>query len=83
MKNKKNILLIGQTPPPYHGQAVATKQLFDHEWNTDQIYFLRMNYSSLESQVGRFSVRKVFHLFGLIAESLAMTLRVVVPNYFI
>ena len=75
MKNKKNILLIGQTPPPYHGQAVATKQLFDHEWNTDQIYFLRMNYSSLESQVGRFSVRKVFHLFGLIIKSLVILIR--------
>ena len=75
MHYKKNILLIGQTPPPYHGQAVATKQLFDHEWSGHQIHFLRMNYSSSESQVGRFSIRKVFHLFYLTFKSLIILIR--------
>lgn len=73
--NKKNILLIGQTPPPFHGQAVATKLLFDHEWNGQKIYFLRMNYSHSETEVGRFSYRKVFHLFILIIKTLALLIR--------
>ena len=64
VRNKKNILLIGQTPPPFHGQAVATKLLFDHEWIDQKIYFLRMNFSQSETEVGRFSFRKVFHFWS-------------------
>ena len=75
MSNKKNILLIGQTPPPFHGQAVATKLLFDHKWTDQKIYFLRMNYSHSETEVGRFSFRKVFHLFILIIKTLALLIR--------
>lgn len=75
MRNKKNILLVGQTPPPFHGQAVATKLLFDHEWIDQKIYFLRMNFSQSETEVGRFSFRKVFHLFILIIKTVALLIR--------
>jgi glycosyltransferase involved in cell wall biosynthesis len=66
MISKKHITLLGQTPPPWHGQAVATQILFDHDWpgyNADRI---RMNYSEEMDEVGRFQFKKLFRLLSLI-----------------
>ena len=64
-----SILLIGQTPPPYHGQAIAMQQLFDQRWEGLEVRCLRMAYSNSESEVGRFRFRKIFHLISLIIKS--------------
>lgn len=66
MGKKANILLVGQTPPPYHGQAVITAMLFDHEWQDLEIERLRMAFSDEISAVGKASLGKIFHLLGLI-----------------
>lgn len=65
MKNKKRLLIVGQTPPPWHGQAVATKMLVDHEWSNWETAFERMAYSDGIDEVGRFRWRKIGHLFEL------------------
>ena len=64
-----SILLVGQTPPPYHGQAIATQQLFDQRWEGLKVQYLRMAYSHSESEVGRFKIRKIFHLISLVIKS--------------
>tara|TARA_B110000438_G_scaffold266687_1_gene280953 strand:+ start:539 stop:1666 length:1128 start_codon:yes stop_codon:yes gene_type:complete len=64
-----SILLVGQTPPPYHGQAIATQQLFDQRWEGLKVRYLRMAYSQSESEVGRFRIRKIFHLISLVIKS--------------
>lgn len=64
-----SILLVGQTPPPYHGQAIAMQQLFDQRWEGIKVRSLRMAYSHSESEVGRFRIRKIFHLISLIIKS--------------
>jgi len=64
-----SILLVGQTPPPYHGQAIAMQQLFDQRWEGLEVRYLRMAYSHSESEVGRFRIRKIFHLIALIIKS--------------
>ena len=60
------LLILGQTPPPWHGQAVATKMLFDHDWGDREVKTLRMAYSEEMHSVGRLKLEKIFHLFGLI-----------------
>ena len=75
MPERQKILLVGQTPPPYHGQAVATKLLFDHDWTGLQVFRLRMAYSEGEDEVGRFSVQKLLHLVSLIFKSWRILLR--------
>ena len=66
MKREVDILLVGQTPPPYHGQAVVTAMLFDHDWGDLRIDRLRMAYSGSIDAVGKANLGKIFHLLYLI-----------------
>lgn len=63
---KPALLLMGQTPPPWHGQAVATQILFDHDWPDFDVHRLRMEFSEEMQEVGRFQWKKIGHLFQLI-----------------
>ncbi|NNC89619.1 MAG: glycosyltransferase family 4 protein [Akkermansiaceae bacterium] len=69
------ILMVGQTPPPFYGQAIATQILFEHEWAPMKVETVRMAYSSTMDDVGRFAVGKIFHLFGLIFRTWAGLIR--------
>lgn len=69
VSSRPSILIVGQTPPPFHGQAVATKILFDHDWHGLQVLRLRMAYSSGEADVGKFGFGKLLHLMALILKS--------------
>jgi glycosyltransferase involved in cell wall biosynthesis len=60
---------MGQTPPPWHGQAVATQILFDHDWPDFEVHRLRMEFSEEMLEVGRFQWKKIGHLFHLIREA--------------
>ncbi|MDA7880809.1 glycosyltransferase family 4 protein [Akkermansiaceae bacterium] len=64
----KRLLIVGQTPPPWHGQGVATKMLVDHEWSDWEVDFVRMAYSDGIDAVGKFQWRKIGHLFQLTRE---------------
>ncbi|MFZ9935718.1 MAG: glycosyltransferase family 4 protein [Luteolibacter sp.] len=69
MQPLPHILLMGQTPPPWHGQAVATQILFEHDWTGFDVHRLRMEFSEEMQEVGRFHLRKIAHLFHLIREA--------------
>lgn len=60
------ILLMGQTPPPWHGQAVATQMLFRHDWSPRKVINLRMDFSEDMSLVGKFQFTKLHRLIKLI-----------------
>ena len=66
---KPVLLIVGQTPPPWHGQAVATKMLFDHDWPGWDVQTVRMAFSDEMHSVGRFELRKILHLVKLIRET--------------
>lgn len=69
MSTKPSVLLMGQTPPPWHGQAVATQILFDHDWPDHDVHRLRMEFSGEMLDVGRFQMKKVKHLWSLIRKA--------------
>ncbi len=56
---------MGQTPPPWHGQAVATQILFEHDWPSFHVFKLRMEFSEEMDEVGRFRLRKLKHLWRI------------------
>ena len=66
---KTHVLLMGQTPPPWHGQAVATQILFEHDWPGFEVHRLRMEFSEEMLEVGRFQWKKIRHLFRLIRKA--------------
>ena len=65
MSQKSDILLVGQTPPPFHGQSVVTGMLFDHTWDGLKVERLRMAYSDTIDEVGKAGLGKVLHLLAL------------------
>jgi glycosyltransferase involved in cell wall biosynthesis len=65
------LVIVGQTPPPWHGQAVATQMLFDHVWEGFRVSCIRMAYSSEMDEIGRVRWDKVKHLFDLIRRTRA------------
>jgi len=72
---KSDILLVGQTPPPFHGQAVVTGMLFDHDWGDLRVERLRMAYSDSIDEVGKPGIGKVLHLLSLIWQTWMMVLK--------
>lgn len=60
------VLVVGQTPPPYHGQSIMIKMLLDSETPGVKLYHVRMAFSDDMNQVGRFRIGKLFHLVKVI-----------------
>lgn len=59
-------LVVGQTPPPYGGQAVSIQLMLDGKYSKVKMYHVRMAFSAEMDEVGKFNVGKVYHLFSVI-----------------
>lgn len=70
MSKSAPLLLIGQLPPPWHGQAVATKMLFEYHWpGRERTGRIQMAYSTSMDEIGRFQWSKVSHLVSLVRKT--------------
>ena len=63
------ILFTGQLPPPFHGQAVVNKIVFEAEWKGFESIVLPMQYSKNIDEVGSAGIAKVIHLIVLILKT--------------
>ncbi|HVQ40493.1 MAG TPA: hypothetical protein VMS31_23325, partial [Pyrinomonadaceae bacterium] len=77
MKSNKKVklLIIGQTPPPYLGQMLSIESLVNAQYGDIRVYHTRLNYSQTTAQIGKVSIRKLFHLLRVIIESSYKILR--------
>lgn len=62
----KKILVVGQTPPPYGGQANMIKYMVDGVYNNIELYHIRTCFSRSFLERGRFSFHKIFHMFEIV-----------------
>jgi glycosyltransferase involved in cell wall biosynthesis len=62
----KKVLIVGQTPPPYGGQAIMIEHLVKANFKNVEIYHVRMNFSRGMKDMGKFQIWKIYHLFQII-----------------
>lgn len=61
------VLVVGQTPPPHHGQAIMIERLLRAQFTRVRMYHVRMAFSQTIGEVGRFRLHKMWHLLSVIA----------------
>jgi glycosyltransferase involved in cell wall biosynthesis len=64
----KNVLIVGQTPPPVYGQAVMIQALLEGEYEGIQLHYVRMEFSRSIDEVGIFHLRKLLVLLTTLAK---------------
>jgi len=62
------ILVVGQTPPPYLGQAMMIGRLVNAAFRHIKIVHVRLAFSEGEGDIGKISLKKIFHLFSTVGE---------------
>ena len=67
VKQAVRVLVVGQTPPPFHGQALMIKMLLEGKMPDVELYHVRMAFSYDMNQVGRFQLGKLIHLAVVIS----------------
>lgn len=60
------VLVVGQTPPPFGGQAAMIQMLLEGHYQSIKLYHVRMAFSKEMDEIGRVRLGKVFHLFAVI-----------------
>ena len=68
--SKHRVLVVAQTPPPYHGQAISTQRFLDGEYEGIELIPLRLSFSRSIGEVNRLVPRKFFHLFAVVGRIL-------------
>ena len=66
MAEKLKILIVGQTPPPYGGQAVMIDHIVNGTYDKIEIFHVRMCFSKEMDEKGSFNFYKITHLFEII-----------------
>ena len=69
------VLVVGQTPPPFGGQAVAIHSFVEGSYDAVQLTHVRMAFSRDMSQIGKPRAGKALHLAGLIVRILLARFR--------
>lgn len=64
------ILVVGQTPPPFHGQSIMIESMLDGDYGDIELYHVRMAFSQEMDQVGVWNIRKIGELVRIIGSIL-------------
>ena len=73
--SRRKLIVLGQTPPPFHGQAVAIKTMVDGLSDRLDLIHVPLRFSETVFDNGRFSIYKVFHLFYVVSATLWLLIR--------
>ena len=62
------LLIVGQKPPPYHGQAIMIQELVKICSNFPEIKYVRMGFSTTTQSIGKFEFIKILELIKVIGK---------------
>lgn len=65
------ILVVGQTPPPLHGQAIMIEHMLRGDYGAIRLHHVRMGFSGEIGEVGKLRLHKAVELLRVIARILA------------
>jgi glycosyltransferase involved in cell wall biosynthesis len=69
------VLVIGQTPPPFGGQALMIEALVTAKMDRLRLFHVRLAFSESMQSVGRVEVRKALHLLVVAARTIRLRFR--------
>ena len=69
------VLVVGQTPPPFGGQAVMIAKLLEGDYERMKLFHVRMAFSAEMDNVGKFQWRKLWVLFSTTVQVFVMRIR--------
>lgn len=69
------VLVIGQTPPPYGGQAMMIKKLVDAKFNKVTFRHIRLADSKTMSGMGNFAMDKVVYSLKVVVKAVHLLLK--------
>lgn len=69
------VLVVGQTPPPVHGQSLVIRSLLEGSYGAMRLVHVRMQFSAKLGEVGQPRLRKLVHLARLVSEIRAVVRR--------
>lgn len=72
---KRRVLVVGQTPPPLHGQAIAVQMLLEGDYERIEPWHVAMRFSRTVEEVGRVRIRKLVELPRLVLRILTARVR--------
>ncbi len=64
--DRRKIVVLGQTPPPYHGQAIAIGMMLAGDYQHVEMRHVRMGFSSEVREVGKFRAGKLLELGSVV-----------------
>lgn len=70
-----DVIFVGQTPPPYGGQAIMLALTLQGEYKDVSLHHVRMSFSATMEEVGRFRPGKLLHLARIILRILSARFR--------
>jgi glycosyltransferase involved in cell wall biosynthesis len=66
-KNDKPVLLVlGQTPPPYGGQAIMIDNFVSKKYESFEIILIRFSFSREMDEIGTIRISKLFHALRIV-----------------
>lgn len=75
----KKILVVGQTPPPYHGQALSTERFLNGSYKSIDLFHVRMSFSDRIDEIGKFKIKKIAELCRLITSIISSRYKFSIP----
>ena len=69
------ILVLGQTPPPFGGQALMIQRLLEGNYENAALFHVRMGFARDTEDMGEVRLGKLCHLFRVIAKTLWIRIR--------
>jgi len=69
------ILVVGQTPPPYHGQAIMIEKMLSGDYGNIELLHIRLEFSDSMSDIGKVGLSKIIKLLQVIGKIITMRFR--------